>query len=214
MKSLWKDWSANGIRIPLLGVATLLLIAAAVTGVMGYRNWDLSNRNAALTGSLADARRKESDCAAAIKAGTDFLLAANNFSYNKPDEWTPKMASLSSGAIHDYFANAQVAHDNSELIKAGRLVKSATVADAACAAQAGTGVRVIAQLDEQTQNFQTPDPVKTTSAVWVELTKVDGVWKAADSGRGDQALAGNVSGVAQPPGPQSPANPSLPATPR
>ncbi|WP_157534879.1 hypothetical protein [Nocardia inohanensis] len=200
MKSRWIEVDEGGIRIPLLGLATAVLVVATVLGVMGYRNWDLSARGDDLGGSLADYRRKEADCTAAIKAGTDFLLAANNFDYRKPEEWTARMAALTAGPVHDYFATDKVAQDNSELIKAGKLRKSSTVADAACATQTGKGVRVIAQLEESTQNFQTADAVKTTSAVWVELGYIDGAWKAIDSGRGDQALKGDLTAT-QPPGP-------------
>ncbi|QLY29509.1 hypothetical protein [Nocardia huaxiensis] len=189
MKTRWKEWSDNGIPIPLLGLAAALLVVATVVGMMTYRNWELSDRNDDLTATLADMRRKEADCTAAIKAGTDFLLASNNFDYRKPEEWTQKMAALTSGPVHDYFADSKVADANTQLITAGKLQKSATVADAACAVQTESAVRVTAQIDEKTQNFQTPDPVQTTSAVWVQVSKVDGAWKTTDSGRGDQALS-------------------------
>lgn len=204
MKSRWIEWNDNGIRIPVLGLVAVILAVATIAGVMGYRNWDLADRNADLTGSLADYRRKEADCTAAIKAGTDFLLAANNFDYRKPDDWTPRMAALSTGPIHDYFATPKVAQDNSELIKAGKLHKASTVADAACALQTDKGIRVIAQLTESTENFQTTDPVKTTSAVWVEVGREDSGWKAIDSGRGDQALKGDVTASQPPTAPQQP----------
>ncbi|WP_157575180.1 hypothetical protein [Nocardia yamanashiensis] len=200
MKSRWIEMDAGGIRIPLLGLAAAVLAVVTLAGVMGYRNWDLAARNDDLGASLADARRKEADCVAAIQAGTDFLLAANNFDYRKPEEWTTRMAALTTGPVHDYFATDKVAQDNSALITAGKLRKTSTVADAACALQTATGVRVIAQLDESTQNFQVSDPVKTTSAVWAELGKVDGAWKVIDSGRGDQALKGDLT-AAQPAGP-------------
>ncbi|MFB8006803.1 hypothetical protein [Nocardia sp. NPDC056000] len=198
MRSRWKLWSDRGIPIPILGLVAALLAVATTVGVMSYRNWDLSGRNDALESTLADYRRKEADCTAAIKAGTDFLLAANNFDYRKPDEWTAKMAALTAGPVHDYFATPKVAQDNTDLIKAGKLRKTATVSDAACTAQQGGAVRVIAQIDESTQNFQTPDPVKTTSAVWVQLSRDSGSWKAVDSGRGDQALRGDLAAT-QPP---------------
>ncbi|NNH70972.1 hypothetical protein HLB23_14055 [Nocardia uniformis] len=209
MKSRWKDWNDKGIRIPLLGVGALLLLAVTVLGALGYRGWDLSDRNADLAGSLADYRRKAADCTAAIQAGTSFLMAANNFDYRKPEEWTQLMAAQSTGPIHDYFANPKVQQDNTELIKAGKLRKTSTVADAACAVQADAGIRVVAHIDESTQNFQTPDPVVTTSAVWVELAAADGTWKAVDSGRGDQALRGGVAAV-QPPGPDTTTAPAQP----
>ncbi|MBL1078953.1 hypothetical protein JK358_31570 [Nocardia sp. 2] len=184
----WKKWSDNGIHVPLLGVAAALLAVATVLGVLSYRNWDLSNRNDALTASVAELRRKEADCTAAIQAGTEFLMASNNFDYRTPEEWTRRMAALTSGPVHDYFANDQVAQANTQLITAGKLQKTSTVADAACADQTDTAVRVIAQITEKTQNFQTPDAVQTTSAVWVEVSRADGAWKTIDSGRGDQAL--------------------------
>ncbi|WP_405492348.1 hypothetical protein [Nocardia sp. NBC_00511] len=209
MRSRWIGWEDGGLRIPILGLTAALLAVAAVLTVLGYRNWDLSDRNHDLMGSLADYRRKEADCTAAITAGTDFLVAANNFDYRKPDDWTPRMAALSAGPIHDYFATPKVAQDNSELIKAGKLRKSATVADAACAAQTDKGIRVIAQLTETTENFQTTAPVKTTSAVWVELGRQDSGWKAIDSGRGDQALTADLT-AAPASGPTPSAAPETP----
>lgn len=206
MKSRWKAWNDKGIPIPLLGLLAAVLVVLTAAGVLAYRNWDLSDRNDALAASLGDYRRKEADCTAAIKAGTDFLLAANNFDYRTPEAWTQKMAALTSGPVHDYFATPKVAQDNTDLIKAGKLRKSATVADAACAQQADATVRVIAQIDESTQNFQTPDPVKTTSAVWVQVALDGGNWKAVDSGRGDQALRGDLTAV-QPAGPVQPEQP-------
>lgn len=174
METRWKVWSDRGIPIPLLGLAAALLVIATMVGVMSYRNWELSDRNDSLGATLAQYRRKEADCTAALKAGTDFLLAANNFDYRTPEEWTTKMAALTAGPVHDYFAIAKVAQDNTELIKAGKLRKSATVADAACAQQADQGVKVVAQINESTENFQTTDPVKTTSAVWVEVSRDSG----------------------------------------
>ncbi|MFF2551495.1 hypothetical protein ACFVUS_10880 [Nocardia sp. NPDC058058] len=198
MRSRWKQWSEQGIPIPVLGLVAGLLLVVATVGVMSYRNWELSGRNDALENTLADYRHREADCTAAIKAGTDFLLAANNFDYRKPDDWTVGMAALTAGPVHDYFATPKVAQDNTELIKAGKLRKTATVSDAACTVRQGDGVRVIARIDESTQNFQTPDPVKTTSAVWVQLSRDSGSWKAVDSGRGDQALRADLSAT-QPP---------------
>ncbi|MEV6768522.1 hypothetical protein AB0N05_07790 [Nocardia sp. NPDC051030] len=200
MTSRWKEWSERGIPIPLLGLAAMLLAVATVVGMLSYRNWDMSSRNDDLSGSLADYRRKEADCTAAIAAATDFLLAANNFDYRKPEEWTQKMAALTAGPIHDYFADTTVAQDNTQLIKAGKLHKSSTVADAACAAQTDKSIRVVAQLNESTENFQTTDAVKTTSAVWAELSHDSGTWKTVDSGRGDQALRGDLAAT-QAPGP-------------
>lgn len=213
MKSLWKEWSDNGIRLPLLAAAAIMLALVTVMGILGYRNWDLSSRNEDLAGSLADMRRKEADCTAAIKAGTDFLLAANNFDYRQPEKWTQQLVTLTVGPMNEYFSNAQVAQDSTSLIKEGKLRKSSTVADAACAVQTEAKIRVVAQLDEQTLNFQIQDPVKTTSAVWVEVTKEDGSWRAYDSGRGDQSLVGNATAT-QPVGPPSPENPILPEQPR
>ncbi|MFJ4649924.1 hypothetical protein ACIP5Y_01480 [Nocardia sp. NPDC088792] len=209
MTSRWKDWNDKGIPIPLLGLAAALLVIATVVGVMTYRNWDLTDRNKDLSATLSDYRRKEADCTAAIKAGTDFLLAANNFDYRKPDDWTPRIAGLTAGTIHDYFTDPTVGQDNTALIKAGKLLKSSTVADVACAAQTDKTVRVVAQLDESTQNIQTPDPVKTTSAVWVEVARQDSGWKAVDSGRGDQSLTTDVAAT-QAPGPATPTTPDQP----
>ncbi|MEU0545322.1 hypothetical protein ABZ319_36155 [Nocardia sp. NPDC005978] len=193
MNTRWKEWSDRGIPIPLLALATALAVVTTVVGAMSYRNWELSDRNDALAASLGELRRKEADCTAARTAGTDFLLAANNFDYRKPDEWTRRMAELTAGPVHEYFATAEVAAANAALITSGQLRKSATVGDAACAEQTADTVRVVAQLEESTQNFQTPDPVKTLSAVWVQVARVDGGWKAVDSGRGDQALAADVA---------------------
>ncbi|WP_327145088.1 hypothetical protein [Nocardia sp. NBC_01327] len=212
METRWKVWSDRGIPIPLLGLAAALLVIATMVGVMSYRNWELSDRNDSLGATLAQYRRKEADCTAALKAGTDFLLAANNFDYRTPEEWTTKMAALTAGPVHDYFAIAKVAQDNTELIKAGKLRKSATVADAACAQQADQGVKVVAQINESTENFQTTDPVKTTSAVWVEVSRDSGGWKAVDSGRGDQALRSDLAATPAPatPGPTVPVQPEQP----
>ncbi|MEV6556821.1 hypothetical protein AB0M22_13955 [Nocardia sp. NPDC051756] len=207
-RTRWEQWSDRGIQVPLLALAAVALVVACALGFLGYRAWDLSDRNADLAGTLADLRRNAADCAAAVGAGTEFLLAANNFDYRQPEEWTKKLADRSTGPIHDYFANAQVQRDNAELIKAAKVQKHSTVADAACAVHTDKAIRVTAQLAETTQNFQITDPVKTTSAVWVEMTQENGNWKAADSGRGDQSLVGDALAT-QPPGP-----PAAPAPPR
>ena len=182
-----KSWRELGVRIPVLVVAAAVLVALALTSVLGYLYWSASDRSSDLEGTVAAQRQTEQNRAAALTAATNFMTTANNIDYQNLDPWFKQMTDGSTGAFRDSYE--PVKSGIGEVIKASQLRIAGTVSQAAISSQTDNSIRVLALVDQTIQSVKLTQPTQVATAMYVDLMLENGVWKVYGMNQGaDQTV--------------------------